>query len=130
MAVGTYRTLILPPIIDPEGDKVDVSVKFDGQEISSCTSNCRVKFNVKAGEVLIEYPLFYFLNQGKVIPKVAVLQFDNDGNVKEVVTALSDAIDVPLEDKVLTEPHLIELVLDDGTQIEVFRIDLTVIEDD
>ena len=65
-----------------------------------------------------------------MVQKVEVFEFDNDGNVQEVLTPINDAIDVPFDDKVLSEPHLLELILDDRTQIEVYKINLAVIEGD
>ena len=40
-----------------------------------------MEYDAKEGVISIEYPLFYFLNQGKVVQKVEVLEFDHDGNV-------------------------------------------------
>lgn len=48
--------------------------------------------------------------------------------MEKVEKAMSETIDVPFEQKILSEPHLLELILDDATQIKVFRIQLTVIE--
>ena len=62
VTVGITLKLQLPPIIDPEGDNVEVSVKLDGQQVSSCIANCHVEYDAKEGVISIEYPLFYFIN--------------------------------------------------------------------
>lgn len=63
MTAGIVHSLKLPPIVDPEGDSVKVSVQLDGELVSSCTSGCHVKFNANEGEISIDYPLFYFFDK-------------------------------------------------------------------
>ena len=97
---GYIRQVVLPDIIDPEGDKVNIVVKYDGQIVSNeigCEA-CYVRYNAEETTIDIFFPHDYQFELDKLSmqneteelifrseePKQVVTFFDDRGDLVEV----------------------------------------------